>query len=402
MSVERWLVLDEIGPGFKGLRVPADRPLVAVRLVDADRPVGTTEWLTYDEVVGDRLRVWEGAGALVRDEPWRPARPCGTGLPFDRRTHAHDLGRDFPGATGRGPVPVLMVAEAATAGGAVERAVYSSSRIRESGMLFSRIWAGEHPAGHPLPGTVSQARTEGRRLHERFSDESAQSRQFEDGVEIELKFTLLDDVSPWAVACDLAAAVQRRGLDGFLPDLGNELQRWSYEQDTFEVLGPAGKSGYVAFMHYYDGTYIVKYKFFEQDTLRRVERFDEGVVLEPEQFADYVRDRLPDARIRALPHLTRARFDVNVESALTGHFFGLEVDEVWAGGQVMRQLEIEYHKSRACHGVSADTLEPELFRLSKEADRLLGAWGVRAELGYRSKLSFLKDVADRGSGAGDG
>jgi len=386
------LVLDDIGPGFKGLRVSESRPLVAVRLSHADRPMGTTEWLAYDEVVGDRLQVWDRSAGLERDEVWEPARPFHTQLPFDRRTEARDLAREFPGATGRGLVPVLLVAER-TRDGSVERALYSCSRIRQSGMLFSRIWTGEHPAGHALTAVVSQACDEGRHLHERFSDESAQSQQFEEGVEIELKFTLLDDVSPWVIASDFARAVQRRELDGFIPDLGNELQRWSYEQDTFEVLGPAGKSGYVAFMHYYDGTYIVKYKFFEQDTLRRIERFDEGVVLEREQFADYVRSAIKGAEIRALPHLTRARFDVNVESALTGHFFGLEVDEVRAGGRVLRQLEIEYHKSRACHGVTADTVERELFRLSKEAGRLLGDWGVRAELGYLSKLSFLKDVA---------
>lgn len=392
MSVTRWLVLDEIGPGFKGLRVSDERPLVAIRLVNADRPVGTTEWLAYDEVVGDRLQVWDRSGGPSRDEEWRPAQPFHTQLPFDRRPDAHDLAGEFPGATGRGLVPVLLVAERAGAGH-VERAVYSCSRIRQSGMLFSRIWRGEHPAGHTLADTVSQACTEGRHLHERFSDESAQSQQFEDGVEIELKFTLLDEVSPWVLASDLAAAVQRRELDGFLPDLGNELQRWSYEQETFAVEGPAGKSGYVAFMHYYDGTYIVKYKFFEQDTLRRIEQFDEGVVLKPEEFADYVRSKIPGAEIRALPHLTRARFDVNVESALTGHFFGLEVDEVHAGGRVLRQLEIEYHKSRACDGVSAQSVEPELHRLSKEAGRLLSTWGVRADLGYLSKLTFLKEAA---------
>ncbi|MEU3660333.1 hypothetical protein AB0E77_11300 [Streptomyces sp. NPDC032940] len=390
--MKRWLLFDEVGPGFKGLQVPAERPLVAVRLAGADRPIGTTEWLTYDEVLGDRLAVWDRATGLEREEVYEPAEAFHTQLPFDLRPGARDLARDFPGATGRGLVPSLLVAERHD-GDTVEHAVFTCSRIRESGMLFSRIWAGTHPAGRPLPEVVARACDEGGALHTRFSDESAQYQQFEKGVEIELKFTLLDDPSPWVVATDLARAVQRRELDGFIPDLGTELQRWTYEQDTFEILGPADKLGYVAFMRYYDGTYIVKYKFFEQDTLRRIERFDEGVVLQPEEFADYVRSAVEGAEIRALPHLTRTRFDVNVESALTGHFFGLEVDEVRAGGRVLRQLEIEYHKSRACHGVTEDTMEPELFRLGREAGRLLGEWGVRADLGYLSKLSFLKGVA---------
>lgn len=98
-------------------------------------------------------------------------------------------------------------------------------------------------------------------------------------------------------------------------------------------------------------------------------------------------------QIRELPYLRRTRFDVNVESSVAGHFYGLEMDEVESETKIMRQLEIEYHRSRACYGVERRTVEPELTRLADEAERLLRTWGVAAERGYLSKLAFRKEVA---------
>jgi hypothetical protein len=391
VDVRRWLVFDEVGQGFKGLPVQASRPLVAVRLSVPVRPVGTTEWLTYDEVLADRIQVWSGPGSPDRDDAWDGPVPVHTNLPFDRRPDALDLARQFPGATGRGLVPGLLVTEQRHERH-VERTVYSCSRIRESGMIFSRIWTGEHPTDLSPSEAVREACAQSKDLHERFSDESNQIRRFDEDVEIELKYTMPDEVSPWFLASDLAAMVQRREIEGFIPDLGNELKRWSYTQDTFEILSP-DKAGYVAFMRYPAGLDLVKYKFFDQDSLRRMEKVDVGVTVDPGQYQEYLRSKVEGADFRPLPRLTRTRFDVVVESTSTGHFFGLEVDEVRAAGRVLRQLEIEYHQSRACLGVTAETVEPELFRLADMVEHRLKEWGLRAERGYLSKLSFLKEAA---------
>jgi hypothetical protein len=271
--------------------------------------------------------------------------------------------------------------------------VYSCSRIRESGLLFSRIWSGPaDPAGSPV-AAVHAACAEQPDLLRQFTDESMQTTRYEEDIEIELKLTLDEQAAPWDIACGLATDVQERRLPGFIPDLGNELQRWTYRQHTFEVTGSPDRSGYVAFMTECGGGYTVKYKLFQQDALRRSETFEENVRLERAEFGDHVRSALGAVELRPLPDLVRTRFDVNVESAVTGHFFGLETDEVRAGDRVLRQLEIEYHRTRACFGVTGDSIDGELFRLADLAQRLLAGRGIESERGYLSKLSFLRDVA---------
>ncbi|MDG4808718.1 hypothetical protein O7634_18390 [Micromonospora sp. WMMD1120] len=393
-NVTRWLVFSEVAVAFRGLEAPRSAAVSAIRLPATGEPAGTTEWLTYDEVVADQILGWDQAGqAPDRHQTFPTPRAVFTGLPFDRRTgDLYRLQSEPITPAGGRVVPTFLVAEWPGDGG-VERAVYSCSRIRESGMLFSRIWAGPVPAGEPLVRSVEHACLHEPGLLARFSDEASQTVRFDADTEIELKLSMLDDTVPWEVAHRLADAVQRRALPGFVPDLGNEMQRWTYEQETFEVVGPPERAGYIAFMTAHDGTYEVKYKFFAEDTLRRFERCVEGVVLEPSQFEDHIRESVPGAELRPLPHMRRTRFDVNVESARGGHYFGLEMDEVWSEGSVLRQLEIEYHKSRAAFGVVAETVEPELFRLSEEVQRLLTEWGIKVEVGYLSKLSFLKGVA---------
>lgn len=385
-TVTRWLVFAEIGAGFRNLVASAPSATAAVRLPASDEPAGATEWLTYEDVVADRLLRWDEHDQPCEERTFDRPTPVSTALPFDLRLA--EVIAAAPGMAGGRLVPAFVVAES----GDGTRTVYASTRVRQSGMLFARIWAGAVPAGRSLVRTVRDACAAEPGLLDRVVDDGAQMTRFDEDTEIELKFTLLDDTTSWEIAHHLAQAVQRRAFPGFLPDLGNEMQRWTYAQTTFEVTGPADRAGYIAFMQTHDGTYEVKYKFFAEDGLRRTERCVLGVSVTPDEFPDHIRATVPGAEFRPLPDLRRTRFDVNVESARTGHFYGLETDEVVAGGRVLRQLEIEYHRSRDCFGVTGSTVESELFRLSDHVEKLLSDWGVRAERGYFSKLSFLRDL----------
>jgi hypothetical protein len=380
-----WLTLDGIGGSYTALTEPRSTTIFAAQLAAVHQRDGTTVWLAYEEVVASRLQEWSRDGQLLTDHPIDPVRGVTTGLPFDRREGVLAVGE---GAIGR-LVPTFLVASGADDGEALAH-VYVCSRVRESGLLFSRIWTGEAADG-PIVPLVSRACDEQPQLLRRFTDEATQCTRFDDEHEIEVKFTILDETLPWTIADALARAVQSRQLEGFIPDLGNETQRWTYGQHTYEVLSPPDRRGYIGFMTAHDGTFAVKFKFYEKDSLRRYERVVEGVRLDPSEFRSYISSDIGDAELRELPYLTRTRFDVNVESAMAGHFFGLEMDEVQSGGRVMRQLEIEYHRSRACYGVDAGTIEPELFRLADQVEDLFTAWGIAAERGYLSKLSFLKN-----------
>jgi len=381
-----WITLDEIGGSFPALAAPESMTIYAAQLATVDQRDGSTVWLAYDDVVASRIQEWSRDGELRTDYSVDPVRALATSLPFDRREGLLAVG---DGAIGR-LVPAFLVASGEDESLAH---VYVCSRVRESGMLFSRIWTGE-AGGFGIVPLVSRARDEQPQLVRRFTDEATQCTRFDDEHEIEVKFTILDETQPWTIADALARAVQNRQLEGFIPDLGNEMQRWTYGQYTFEVLSPPAHRGYIAFSPMHDGAFAVKFKFFDQDSLRRYERIVEDVRLQPSDFRRYISSAIGDAELCELPYLTRTRFDVNVESAVAGHFFGLEMDEVHSGRCVMRQLEIEYHRSRACYGVDAGTIEPELFRLADQVDDLFTAWGIRANRGYFSKLSFLKRVGN--------
>ena len=381
-----WMTLDEIAGSFPTLVEPKSTTIYAAQLATVEQADGSTVWLTYDDVVASRIQEWSREGELLTEYSVDPVRALATSLPFDRREGLLVVGDEALGRL----VPTFLVASEADESLAH---VYVCSRVRESGMLFSRIWSGE-AADLGIVPLVSRGCDEQPQLLWRFTDEATQCIRFDDEYEIEVKFTVLDETQPWTVADALARAVQNRQLDGFIPDLGNEMQRWTYGQYTFEVLSPLERRGYIAFVTTHDGTFAVKFKFFDKDSLRRYERIVDDERLEPSDFRSYISAAIGDAELRELPYLTRTRFDVNVESAAAGHFYGLEMDEVHSAGQVMRQLEIEYHRSRACYGVDAGTIEPELFRLADQVDALFTAWGIRSERGYLSKLSFLRGVAE--------
>ena len=381
-----WMTLDEIAGSFPALVESRSTTMYAAQLATVDQRDGSTVWLTYDDVVASRIQEWSRDGELRTEYSVDPVRALATSLPFDRREGLLVVGDEALGRL----VPTFLVTSDADESLAH---VYVCSRVRESGMLFSRIWSGE-AAGFGIVPLVSRACDEQPQLLWRFTDEATQCIRYDDEYEIEVKFTVLDETQPWTVADALARAVQSRQLDGFIPDLGNEMQRWTYGQYTFEVLSPPERRGYIAFITTHDGTFAVKFKFFEKDGLRRYERIVDDARLEPSDFRSYISAAIGDAELRELPYLTRTRFDVNVESAVAGHFYGLEMDEVHSAGHVMRQLEIEYHRSRACYGVDSGMIEPELFRLADQVDALFTAWGIRSERGYLSKLSFLRGVAE--------
>jgi hypothetical protein len=87
---------------------------------------------------------------------------------------------------------------------------------------------------------------------------------------------------------------------------------------------------------------------------------------------------------------------VNIESIATGHFFGIEIDEILVEctEHGMSQLEIEYHRSRIHEGLGAASVEPELMRLTALVEGLVTGFGEIPERTFYSKLSFLRDIAD--------
>jgi hypothetical protein len=83
-----------------------------------------------------------------------------------------------------------------------------------------------------------------------------------------------------------------------------------------------------------------------------------------------------------------------VQSVTIGHYFGIETDEVTlsgAGGGRLRQVEIEYLKTRWHSGMDAASIDGEMNRLTDLLTAFLAKRGIASERGFYSKLSFLRD-----------
>jgi hypothetical protein len=230
-------------------------------------------------------------------------------------------------------------------------------------------------------------------LGDRVGTENQTWTHFEEGIEIETKVSLNGSVGIWPLSSDISTRIGSDDFPGFVPDVGNEMQRWQFFQHTYEVLTPAAEVGYLAFIAEPAGTYLLKHKRFPVDALRREETFRTHVVVRDQDFDAYLADQYPSYAVRRLGSFARARFDVNLESAATGHFFGIEIDEVTVigTGEVLRQVELEYHRSRVHEGLDGTTIDGEMARLADLVVAYLQRNGIVAEQTYYSKLSFLRD-----------
>jgi len=276
------------------------------------------------------------------------------------------------------------------------------SRLRAAGALFTRAARFTADPSASLDVLMGQAWRLAKSLQDNILSENEVCTHFESGTEIETKIALGGDTSPWSLATLLSEAVGGAELPGLIPDVGNEMQRWQTRQHSYEVLAPAAEAGYVAFIASAAGRYSFKQKRFATEGLRRPESFRLDLPIDEGHFDRYLEKEFPHLETRRLPSHTRAKFDVNVESAGTGHFFGIEIDEVTVvgSGEVMRQVEIEYHRSWIHDGLSPDTIEPELERITGLILAFLHRRGVAAQRTYYSKLSFLRDTLDPPSATG--
>lgn len=272
--------------------------------------------------------------------------------------------------------------------------VLMCARVRTSGVTFVRVAEFDHGHETPLSELVSRAFEHSTALRDRVRMESDGFVEYEDGVEIEQKITLLDEISIWSLTKEIWAAVENGELPGFITDPGYELTRWHLVQNNFEVLAPADKSGHYAFLARPDGKYHLKMKTFPEDALRRREAFRWNVEVPDADFATYLAREFPNLRFRKLPTFWRTRFDLNVQSVTTGHYFGVEIDEVTladAPHRKLRQVEIEYLKTRWHDGMDSLSIDTEMNRLTDLLESLVSKQGVATERSFYSKLSFLRD-----------
>ena len=368
-----FLLVGSAPVGFKGIRPAIDSNFVRLQEVSATGLV--VVHLT-----------WQDLGIVDFDQR-HPSDELNIASPF----HGAASGNDD-----RSPIALVDVSRTAR-DARLHFRFFAASRVRLSGFLFSLAWEGELSDTSTTEELFAAFGTSGETLH-RMSEESAQASTLLPDVEMEIKYTLVTEISPWRVASVMSRALQSGTLQDFCSDMGNEIQRWTYDQFTYAIYRDGESAGYVAFMRARSGQYHVKYKLFEHDQLRRRETFDTNVDLDPSEFELYLGSRMQEYTFSALPALVRSRFDVNVLSQRTGHFYGLETDEIHAGEDTMRQLEIEYHRTQHVLDSGEETIESELERLSALVEGVLESHGIEYTKGFKSKLTWLREVQDLQNG----
>jgi hypothetical protein len=351
---------------------------VAVELLSLDEATEGASWLAVDEDGSVREMASPGVGPV-----W-----AGTALAAPVRASLRTALRGVVEQDELESLAPLAIARTHRDGGSSRAEVLACTRMRAGGALFTRV-ARTGYDGTP-EGLVAVALASLSDHHPHVLTETQSCTGLTPDIEIETKLALSGRLSPWALATRLSQLVGTDVLPGFIPDLGNEVQRWQTYQRTWEVLAPADEVGYLALATYGAGDHVVKRKRFKEDGLRREETFRFGLDVPAEGVDEYVRGLYPDLELRTLPAHRRSKFDVNVESTRTGHFYGIEIDEVTLENSPVRmsQLEIEYHRSRIHEGLDASFIEPELMRLTEFVRRAVSNLGERPVPTFYSKLSF--------------
>ncbi|MFI5528229.1 hypothetical protein ACIA8O_06665 [Kitasatospora sp. NPDC051853] len=274
--------------------------------------------------------------------------------------------------------------------------VLMCARVRAQDTVFVRVARFEHPADAPAATLAARGLEHAGQLHQYVRVERYANHQYEQGTEIEHKVTLRDEVSIWDVALHLWRAVEAGEFPGYVTDPGYELTRWQYDQHNWDVTGPEGQGGHLSLQLTPYGTYTLKRKVFQQDTLRREQIIVRGVEIPDGDLEGHLRRAYPELEIRPLPALTRARFDLNVQSLVTGNYFGIETDEVTVHGlpgTVLRQVETEYLHTRRHEGMDQADVDADMAELAVLIERHLAGRGIKAEAGHLSKLAFLRGLA---------
>jgi hypothetical protein len=217
-------------------------------------------------------------------------------------------------------------------------------------------------------------------------------------VELEHKFTLTGHPDVYALARDTLRLADSGGLPGWHLEFREEIQSWDFLNHVYAIEEPAGDAGYVSFIPTTDGRHTVKRKLFTKDTDERRELRNRGVEVGAD-FETYLRDVLGLAPAWNAS-FRRLRYDVSVESIVSGNVFGIAFDRCIvidqsgqrvAGAAELSQCEMEYIYSQALTGATFDGVRDDLDSLRQLMTGYFEQRGIGNYQTHESKLTFLRN-----------
>ena len=396
-GVVRYLVLSDPSMQYAVVPTPG-MPMVVVELASMGE-VGprAVEYLPESATETRRIVIVSAEGECVAETRTDQTRPVWSGYAI-APSFADLLGTiDVPGGVALHPevLAPLMVLRQHEGTGHRDIEVLMSTRLRAIGAVFARV-ARFPTTNLDVWAITREALGHTSAYHRTVAIEWQEFTKYDQEHEVEIKINLLGPVSIWSLATSIAPLVGGYEFPGFIPDVGNELQRWESKQQFCEILAPADQVGYISYREQASGCFL-KYKVFSEDTMRRKETLRQLENRPMERLPELLARMHPELVVRPLPAITRARFDINLESAATGHCFGIAIDEVTVdeSGQILRQAEIEYYRSRIHDGLDTSTIVPEMTRLAGLVEAYLQRRDIPCERTFYSKLTFLRECADQ-------
>ncbi|HEU4321623.1 MAG TPA: hypothetical protein VFS21_00605 [Roseiflexaceae bacterium] len=169
--------------------------------------------------------------------------------------------------------------------------------------------------------------------------------------EIEYKYNLAHDTNIWRLSNRLWQRIEQGGLPGFTPHFAHPTSQWDFDNYLFEISAPAEEKGYISFIPTARGTYIIKKKVYAEDSLIRKEYRQREVTIVG-ALDEYLREHFPSIVYRQLPHFRRIRYDVDIESLVTGNIYSVMFDRSTVRDQEyppLVQCEVEYLQTRSCY-----------------------------------------------------
>lgn len=215
------------------------------------------------------------------------------------------------------------------------------------------------------------------------------------GQELEHKYTLLPDTPIWDLAVDTSHQIHHNALPGFVLKYHDQMQVWDYLNHLYDIHAPQAERGYVSFIPTAaDDGWRMKRKWFTADTFARREQLTDIPAVT--DLDAYVRDAL-HVKAKRMPTFRRIRYDVNIESLATGHYYGIFFDRCHLLQQstvAMCQCEIEYCRTRTTRAPSETSVLEEIDIVADWTENLLVAHGIVSPRSHYSKLSFLRQAVE--------
>lgn len=213
------------------------------------------------------------------------------------------------------------------------------------------------------------------------------------GEEIEFKYTLPNNTDIWTLNQEFYNEVESNSIPFYIPEFGDEFQLWDYENYLYEISYPIDEAGYISFIPLTKGGYTIKRKWFIDDSLKRKEEHYQ-ISGEIDNFNDYIKERF-GVTGKELPSFQRIRYDVNFESLLTGHVFGVFFDYSYTHSdesKALCQCELEYIRTRSIKDFDENEMLAQFNELANYLDDFFAKRNIQTKRGVYSKLSFLKEI----------